>query len=152
MSSSEHETGCCHVYHSKTISLLRRLLPSLRDEAASLACSSTEIALHRFPASACLPLVQAAQLAAEGKVEEADELLAAAAASAGITPQQRQHLLLMRAHLAASHIQPTQVCKLCLRTGISQARHVAQHSDVFIRIFIRTYLLTLPVSSQSQFA
>lgn len=68
--------------------------------------------LRRYPAAASLPLVQAAQLAGEGKGEQADAVLASAASTAA-APQRRQHVQLMRAHLAASQAHPDQVWQGC---------------------------------------
>ena len=64
--------------------------------------------MRRYPAAASLPLVKAAQLAGEGKGEEADAVLASAVSSAA-APQQRQHVQLMRAHLATSQARPDEV-------------------------------------------
>ncbi len=72
--------------------------------------------MYRHPIAASLPLVSAAQLAAEAKVEEADSLLASAAAAEGVAPIQRRHLQLMQAHLAATTCHPGQVSKCLMLT------------------------------------
>ncbi|KAK9826948.1 hypothetical protein WJX74_001295 [Apatococcus lobatus] len=70
----------------------------------------------RYPGAASLPLVQAAQLAGEGKEQEADAVLASAT-SAAAAPQQRQHLQLMRAQLATSHAHPDTAAQLLADLG-----------------------------------